>query len=495
MSRFWNIVGIGFVLIMAASCGGLRTGVGIRGIMCKDNLMTLDGDTFRIQERIGDSLLIVCPHTEDYESSYLIKQEGNGFYYVLQKGHQIYSIINTRDFIGLDDNVVYSHRSKESFTLPCDVSYLYYLGQWNGLHAFANQDTVCFSDGKCVTLQDDAWCEETDEDGNVILIMGARELAVSLKDLYQLKKTSAVPDHTVSRFNKEYFIKTYGDDDGYKLGFKVDLDIPKGDSDGDKAIRKWMISSIKDDAFSLLNCQRKVTVGKCGTAQEMMSILNQYGVLWDKLCRNNYEVDDTLRIEITCDVRTRKIVDCDDYVTYYWASIYDGGLHGMPRSYYVTYDKSRQILLNASNTIKPNMIKRFRKETLARLKRRYDKNNGGESDLDDFKQLVFSFYCPMFGSSGLDNVMRSMLQHKYECDEWSGWGIPDNKTFTMDNFPLPHLAVLPEGIALSYHPYQIDCFGSGEYLIVVPYDKVGQCLQYRYRHNPDDMPCVNDFIK
>lgn len=52
MSRFWNIVGIGFVLIMEASCGGLRTGVGIRGIMCKDNLMTLDGDTFRIQERI-----------------------------------------------------------------------------------------------------------------------------------------------------------------------------------------------------------------------------------------------------------------------------------------------------------------------------------------------------------------------------------------------------------------------------------------------------------
>jgi hypothetical protein len=28
---------------------------------------------------------------------------------------------------------------------------------------------------------------------------------------------------------------------------------------------------------------------------------------------------------------------------------------------------------------------------------------------------------------------------------------------------LTHFAVLPEGIVLTYHPYQIDCFAAGEY--------------------------------
>ncbi len=39
----------------------------------------------------------------------------------------------------------------------------------------------------------------------------------------------------------------------------------------------------------------------------------------------------------------------------------------------------------------------------------------------------------------------------------------NEKPFTEKDFPLTHFAVLPEGIVLTYHPYQIDCFAAGEY--------------------------------
>ena len=91
--------------------------------------------------------------------------------------------------------------------------------------------------------------------------------------------------------------------------------------------------------------------------------------------------------------------------------------------------------------------------------------------------------------------MSSFLVHQYSCDEWSGWDSASMKPFTMDDFPLPHLAILPEGIVVTYHPYQIECFASGEFNPVVPFDSVLQCLSCEYHSQPKMLPKLEQFLK
>lgn len=128
MKKAVNLIICSMILLMIASCNGLTSGVGIRGIVCGDNLMTLDGDTFKVQERIGDSLLIVYHYPKDNDHHYLIKQERNGFYYIQQEGNTISTIDNTQEYVCVDGKRVYNLKAKTSFSVPCDASYLYYLG-------------------------------------------------------------------------------------------------------------------------------------------------------------------------------------------------------------------------------------------------------------------------------------------------------------------------------------------------------------------------------
>ena len=123
-----------------------------------------------------------------------------------------------------------------------------------------------------------------------------------------------------------------------EAGFSVDLDIPKGDAESDKAIREWMMAAIRDDAFYQLENNRGIPVGKCTSLKDLQLSLDKYGVLWEKLYRAEYQIEDTLELRMTCNIRVRKVADCDDYTTYYyWASLYNGGLHDLPREYYVPY--------------------------------------------------------------------------------------------------------------------------------------------------------------
>ena len=46
------------MLTVLTGCHGLRMGVGLKGEFIDEDTLVLDGDTFTIQERIGDSLFI-----------------------------------------------------------------------------------------------------------------------------------------------------------------------------------------------------------------------------------------------------------------------------------------------------------------------------------------------------------------------------------------------------------------------------------------------------
>ena len=166
----------------------------------------------------------------------------------------------------------------------------------------------------------------------------------------------------------------------------------------------------------------------------------------------------------------------------------------MPRSYYITYDKKRQTILTAANAIKPSKLVQLRKEVMLSLKEWHDVLYNEDSSMEDFMQQAFSFHTPMFDED-LDDIWKSLLVHEYECDEWSGWENAIKEEFSLNNFPLPHFALLPEGIVVTYHPYQIDCFAAGEYNALVPYSRANPCLLYDYNELPDLFPKLSDFIQ
>ena len=262
--------------------------------------------------------------------------------------------------MSIDDNDVYDIKDRKIlFSSPCSASGLYYLGQWKSLHLFASSDTICFSDGKCVGLQDDVFYRKPKKEGMITLVAGAQTKDVSFGDLYNAKKKSDAPDTTTERLAKNYYIKPRSKYERMEAGFSVDLDIPKGDAESDKAIREWMMAAIRDDAFYQLENNRDIPVGKCTSLKDLQLSLDKYGVLWEKLCRAEYQIEDTLELRMNCNIRVRKVAVCDDYTTYYyWASLYNGGLHDLPREYYITYDKQRGGLLDVGNSVKPSMMQR-----------------------------------------------------------------------------------------------------------------------------------------
>ena len=62
------------MLLTFCACSGLKPNVGYVCKTCDDNLVTLDGDTFRLQETITPDLLIVCDYPEWKEHSYLMQK-------------------------------------------------------------------------------------------------------------------------------------------------------------------------------------------------------------------------------------------------------------------------------------------------------------------------------------------------------------------------------------------------------------------------------------
>ena len=298
-------------------CNGLRMGVGLKGVILDDFKLTLDGDTFDIRGRIGDSLLIVLNSNQDDKTPYyLLKYERNGFYYPQIGASDISTIDHTNNYVSIDDEKVYDIKNKKVlFSPPCGTLGLYYLGNWKDLQVFVNSDTICFSDGKCIGLQYDVFCRRPQKNGMVTLITGAQTKEISFADLYNAKKKDDATDISVEHFKKNYFIKPRSQYERMEAGFNVELDIPKGDAEADKAIREWMMAVIRDDVFSLLKNNRDVPVGKCASLKEMKLSLDGYGALWEKLCRAENQIGDTLEVRMLGDIIVKKVADCDDYTT------------------------------------------------------------------------------------------------------------------------------------------------------------------------------------
>ena len=482
------------MLLTFCACSGLKSNVGYVCKTCNDNLVTLDGDTFRLQETITPDLLIVCDYPEWKGHSYLMQKAHTGYFYLKVESEEITSVDNTKTLVSVNHNEVYNVETGTQYKLPCSTTNLTYLGELNELQAFSSGDTICYSDGKWIAMKENAYCWPGEIEQSVTLVCGARTVSATLGDLYDYKGGEATAQITAKRIVKDFHIQPQSEYESEGIGFSVDLDVPEGETTADVAIREWMSDAIKNDAFSLLGYQKEFRAKRKPSYEDFIGTLDDYGMFWEKLCRNNFQDEDTLCISLNCDIRVRMITDTPNYATYhYWASIYEGGLHEEPRSYYITYDKKRQTILSADNTVKPSKLVQFRKEVMKALKERHDNIYEEKSSLEDFMQQAFSFHTPILDED-MDDIWKSLLVHEYECDEWSGWSTAAKEAFSLDNFPLPHFALLPEGVVVSYHPYQIDCFAAGEYHAIVPYSKASPCMSHTYCEDSDNYPKLEDYL-
>lgn len=62
----------------------------------------------------------------------------------------------------------------------------------------------------------------------------------------------------------------------------------------------------------------------------------------------------------------------------------------------------------------------------------------------------------------------------YPCGDWSG---NNGENMSKEQIPLQHIAILPQGIVTSYHPYQVGAFSEGDYHILVPFEDIGEYLK------------------
>lgn len=488
---------LGVLAIMCASCSSMRQGVGLRGTVVDDELITLDGDTFVIMDHIGDSLLIVSKERfAEGVTDYLVKIGTDGLYYIQTKAEGIYTIDSTINFVRLNNGDVYDvNKRKALYRTAFDpLAGLAYLGSFDNIYLFANYDSLSFSDGKYLGLQPDVNVT-TILDRNVVrLTFGAETIDLSPRELYLYAGKEKNCDKTVSHFKKDYFITPRNPYEREGNGFDVDIEIPIGNDSTDLTIRRWLLTQIRNELFSMLDVNPEgIAVSTCKDVNELTSCIDRYGVAWEKLLRYNYQEGDTLGTCFNTHIVIRRIVNNDDYATYYVSSCpYMGGAHDLPRSYYATYDKRRNVFLSAGNTIKEESRSKIALAALRSIKKQYDENNESESQWDDFVKEIFS-YC--FPSEGDDTVelLDSLHDDMYYCDKST------ERTFkrtpaTLSAFPLPHFAIIPEGIVFTYHPYQIDCFRSGEYHAVVAWKDVEGCLLNKYRQERN-IPQLSMFFK
>lgn len=447
-----------------------------KGIECGDDLnvdeylVTWDLDTLRISDRISDSLLVVGQYRTDQYFNYLVKQKDRGTYHVVLKGQSISTISGTKDYVyvGNDGNhIVYNVNDSTSFSLPGETYWMVYLGRYEDKSVFCDDAGVYFSDGKCLALPNQVYCKASSKPGYAIVGMGARKKEVPFQDLYLYRHEPQSGSANTIRHTEKYLFKPAREDDFDEAGFSVDLDIPSGSSNSDNAIRQWMLQTIKKDIFSALDTTLAISDAKGESVAQMLSTLNRYHTLWNKIYYNGFTDNGANGLRQACSVKTRKVADCEDYTTYfYYSYIYCGGAHGMPSTYYITYDKKRREFLTAKNTIKKSMMNTFREEVLRSIKPQYEEYRKEVLDWDNYQENVFGWY-----------------------------GSDMDKDITINDFPLPYLAILPEGVVVSYQRYMIDCFAAGEFHAIVPFDKASPCLKHQYKAQKDETPTLEEFLE
>lgn len=131
---------------------------------------------------------------------------------------------------------------------------------------------------------------------------------------------------------------------------------------------------------------------------------------------------------------------CPDYVTYLGYTYYfTGGAHGMYGLYLTTYDLKKN-----EGVDRENLFKEGSEEQLRELLYEGLLEDSSFTDTHDVKSTA--------------DVKASLAQ------------------MGVDELPIPQPALLPNGVAFCFQPYEIGPYSDGAYQLLIPYSKINQLM-------------------
>ncbi|MCD8301486.1 MAG: hypothetical protein LUC44_00540 [Prevotellaceae bacterium] len=458
----------GLLLLVAFFLSCHENQKGMRGEVIDDSMMTLDGDTFNVYFSVSDDVMIVGAK-DDYGTDLLIEKREDGLFYQIIKGGNIYPIDNTQDFVMVDNAAVYHVSGGKSYKLPGDCqSVMEYLGSWEKKFIFETYGGIWFTDGKVVGTQGNVLVSPVDESGALTLSLGVQSLSLTPAELYAYKASAVLQDTSLERINERYLAPSQAS----TAGFSVDIEVPKGDSPADLAIREFLVRAIGEDIFSELDVNTATIASHdSSTPSGILETLKQYSAIWNEAFSSKFPEHDTLDMRLTSNIIARRVVDNEAYVTYYYFDVQDeGGAHGLPFSYYVTYDKRQNQFVDSGNSVKKEKQETFQTTLLSRLTNMYNERHGTSDTADDALQ-------PYHLADAISELNESF---SYPCDKF---------------MPMPHFAILPEGVVVTYHRYQVDSFAGGEYHVLIPSEEIQPCIDYDYWKNETSRPRLDLFLR
>lgn len=236
------------------------------------------------------------------------------------------------------------------------------------------------------------------------------------------------------------------------------LTYPVGRSKTDRDIRKWLNQAIMQEFAATHENDDSPEIELSRHADNLQEAFRDYSSQYYKWVKKEYSDDQGELYPLQpfyVHFSARPVADNTRYVTYFVeADIFFAGTHGAPHAYYRTYDKKLEQFVSCDMLVKMEHMEDVCRIIYAQaLKKRQE----------------------LFNSQSLTTDFTD----DYPCGDWSNnksENIPKDKGL----IPLQHIAILPQGIVVSYHPYQIGAFSEGDYHILVPFKNVGEYLLQDY---------------
>lgn len=236
------------------------------------------------------------------------------------------------------------------------------------------------------------------------------------------------------------------------------LTYPVGRSKTDRDIRKWLNQAIMQEFAATHENDDSPEIELSRHADNLQEAFRDYSSQYYKWVKKEYSDDQGELYPLQpfyVHFSARPVADNTRYVTYFVeADIFFAGTHGAPHAYYRTYDKKLEQFVSCDMLVKMEHMEDVCRIIYAKaLKKRQE----------------------LFNSQSLTTDFTD----DYPCRDWS-----NNKSETIPKdkglIPLQHIAILPQGIVVSYHPYQIGGFSERDYHILVPFKNVGEYLLQDY---------------
>lgn len=236
------------------------------------------------------------------------------------------------------------------------------------------------------------------------------------------------------------------------------LTYPVGRSKADTDIREWLNQAIMLEFAETHESDDSPEIELSRHTDNLQETFRDYSSQYYKWVKKEYSDEQGELYPLQpfyVHFSARPVVDNVRYVTYFVeADIFFAGAHGAPHAYYRTYDKKLEQFVSCDVLVKMEHMKDVCWIIYAKaLKKRQE----------------------LFNSQSLTTDFTD----GYPCRDWSdnkGETIPKDKGL----IPLQHIAILPQGIVVSYHPYQIGALSEGDYHILVPFKNVGEYLLQDY---------------